>query len=760
MILSALFRFITTHSRNHVPLQKRGEGGGKKTGKKSGILRGNMIAILPLFLLPFAGCTTTSRIGTDNWRDYFKPGHTKEEIARDFNLYRGKWWNYYVRGRWFAEGGFYDEAAQDFRKAISLRSQDQRSARSYGMHFWEYFAHRELGVIYYHQGKYEDAKKELEMSRSTADSARAKYYLNKSNEAMIKMTKMDIKPPEIRITSHTNGQVVNTPAAHIRGVATDDAYVNGMSIQGRRLFIELAERNLSFDETVSLQRGENVISIEATDLSDKSARQDMKLMLDLRPPVLYLDDIRIQKRDGRNSAIVTGTITDDHGVQRLSINDTEIPITPGKEVKFQHEIVLTDGHTFSLRAVDVAGNETRGEESLDVKASLWRGGIWDGHTRHTHRTKGAPVMVAAGKLDRADVRRLLATGGTTTQPSPAGASHGGTENPGKGSGVASGSHETARDTIPPVIYTDLKSAIVHDTNIFFGIHAHDDNGIARLFVNQQPLDIRPAKHVFFNHLLTLNEGENTVVVKAVDREGNETELAPVKITKKAFYLLETEARYTVALLPFRTFEEDQALTETLYSLLLRAFDEEPKRFNFVERDLTKLEEILREQKIANTELTSPDAAIKVGKIRAADGMLFGAVEEDSRGISVTLRLVDTETTQVLVNVDVYDEDKNAQNLAWLMHGLSLKVKRQYPLVQGSVIRIAGNGFHVDAGATSGMLVGMKLLMFREVPVGNLVLKEPLDSVARIVQVQPDTSFARISTKGIKTIKKKDLVITK
>jgi hypothetical protein len=179
-----------------------------------------MIAILPLFLLPFAGCTTTSRIGTDNWRDYFKPGHTKEEIARDFNLYRGKWWNYYVRGRWFAEGGFYDEAAQDFRKAISLRSQDQRSARSYGMHFWEYFAHRELGVIYYHQGKYEDAKKELEMSRSTADSARAKYYLNKSNEAMIKMTKMDIKPPEIRITSHTNGQVVNTPAAHIRGVAT------------------------------------------------------------------------------------------------------------------------------------------------------------------------------------------------------------------------------------------------------------------------------------------------------------------------------------------------------------------------------------------------------------------------------------------------------------------------------------------------------------------------------------------------------------
>src|SRR3989339_851732 len=97
------------------------------------------IVLLPLFVLSFVSCSTVSQIGTDNWRDYFKPSASKEEITRDFNLYRGKWWNYYVRGRWYADGGYYNEAIQDFKRSVSLRSRDERSARSYGLHFWEYF---------------------------------------------------------------------------------------------------------------------------------------------------------------------------------------------------------------------------------------------------------------------------------------------------------------------------------------------------------------------------------------------------------------------------------------------------------------------------------------------------------------------------------------------------------------------------------------------------------------------------------------------
>ena len=317
-----------------------------------------------------------------------------------------------------------------------------------------------------------------------------------------------------------------------------------------------------------------------------------------------------------------------------------------------------------------------------------------------------------------------------------------------------------KDTVPPVVNTDLKSTTVNDQNLFFSGEAHDDSNIAGLFINQSPLAIRPGKHIFFNHLLTLNEGENTITIKAVDMQGNETQFSPVKITRKTFDFLETDYLYTVALLPLRIVAQQTISSEALYSMLIKAFDEEPKRFNLVERDRAKLEEILHEQKISNTELASPDTAIKIGKIRAAEGVFFGSMEEDAAGIHITLQLVDTETTRVLASASVSDEDKSMKNLEWLLYGLSLKMKRQFPMVQGNVIGVSGNGFHIDAGARGGIVVGMKLILFRKIKEGDFVLKEPLDAVARVVRVWTKTAFARISIEGTSKIEKRDLIITK
>ena len=317
-----------------------------------------------------------------------------------------------------------------------------------------------------------------------------------------------------------------------------------------------------------------------------------------------------------------------------------------------------------------------------------------------------------------------------------------------------------KDTVPPVVNTDLKSTTVNDQNLFFSGEAHDDSNIAGLFINQSPLAIRPGKHIFFNHLLTLNEGENTITIKAVDTQGNETQFSPVKITRKTFDFLETDYLYTVALLPLRIVAQQTISSEALYSMLIKAFDEEPKRFNLVERDRAKLEEILHEQKISNTELASPDTAIKIGKIRAAEGVFFGSMEEDAAGIHITLQLVDTETTRVLASASVSDEDKSLKNLEWLLYGLSLKMKRQFPMVQGNVIGVSGNGFHIDAGARGGIVVGMKLILFRKIKEGDFVLKEPLDTVARVVRVRPKTAFARISIEGTSKVEKRDLVIAK
>jgi hypothetical protein len=527
------------------------------------------------------------------------------------------------------------------------------------------------------------------------------------------------------------------------------------------LFIELAEKNINFSEDVPLQPGENVITLEASDLTGKSIKRNLTIIRDIHPPILYLDDVQIRQKNGKRIASVKGTVVDDYGLKELYINDTEIHIHSHKEDNFDEDIVLPEGNTISFKAVDIAGNETRGKQQTDVKASLWPEGLQN-NVKYVYHSTHKPILIAASKFDKSSIKSLLASQDVNvSQSSPPDSSA-----PDENNGEEEKPEQTlpqsmAKDTVPPTIHTDIKSVIVYDANLFFSGNAHDDNSVAKLFVNQNPLEIRQGKHVFFNHFLTLTEGENTITVKAVDSQGNETQLPPLKVTKKTFELLETDARYTVALLPLRIFTEKGVPSETIYSMLLKAFDEEPKRFNFVERDRTRLEEILHEQKISNTELTSPDAAIRIGKIRAAEGMLFGAVEEDAKGINVTLRLVDTETTQVLANADVYDEDKSMKNLEWLMHGLSLKMKQQFPMIEGSVIHVSGNGFHVNTGAKSGVGVGMKFILFREIREGDFVLKEPLDTVARVVQVQPETSFAKIiNSKGNEKVAKKDLVITK
>ncbi|MBI5307650.1 MAG: hypothetical protein HZB37_04775 [Planctomycetes bacterium] len=711
---------------------------------------------IALSFLVFMSCSTVSNIGTDNWRDYYTPGHSKEEITKDFNLYRGKWWNYYVRGRWYAEGGHWDEASGDFKMAVSLRGEDQRSARSYGLHFWEYFARRELGIVYFNQAKYEEAKKELETSLTTADSARTKFYLNKCNEAILKTTKGDQSPPVIKVTSHRDGEIVNTPTVNLQGVAEDDGYVEAMNIRGKRLFVELAEKQLHFFERVTLHAGENVIDIEATDLIKRNVRNDFKLILDVCPPILCLDDILVSRKDGKQVATVKGVIVDDYGVKSLSVNNVRISVPAGKEFEFKQDIVLTEGRTISFKVVDVAGNETRGEQQVEVKATLWPEGMKKG-VKYAYRSTDKPILLAAQGIDAHTVRTLLALNDTNA-PQP---SSGVLANQDEKTNAPSSSLGSGGDNAPPVICADLKSSITYDANLFVSGNVHDDNSVTKLLVNQHPLDIHPGKNVFFNYLLPLQEGENIVEIRAVDTRGNEAAISPVKITKKTFELLETDARYTVALLPLRSLAEAGVPSNTVYSLLLKAFDEEPKRFNFVERDRARLEEILREQKISNTELTSPDTAIKIGKIHAAEGMLFGSVEEDTKGITIALRLVDTETTQILANTDVYDEDKSTKNLEWLMHGLVMKMKQQFPMVQGTVIHVSGNGFHINAGASGGAEVGMKLLLFREIKEGNFVLKEPLDVVARIAQVQKDTSFAKIiNTKGPGSVGKDDVVITK
>lgn len=116
-------------------------------------------------------------------------------------VWRAQWWNYYQRGASYLDGEYWREATADFQAALEQRRgrKDRRRARTYGVHYLDYFPHRDLGIAYYHLGQYTAAQRELETSLSTVDTAKAKFYLNKARKVLLEQSGQDTSPPRIAI---------------------------------------------------------------------------------------------------------------------------------------------------------------------------------------------------------------------------------------------------------------------------------------------------------------------------------------------------------------------------------------------------------------------------------------------------------------------------------------------------------------------------------------------------------------------------------
>ena len=119
------------------------------------------------------------------------------EYGKVRGAFRHRWWNYYERGLSYLEGRFYEEAIADFEEAIKQRSEDKRMARTYGMHFIDYFPNREMGLAHYLAGDYEKARKSLSLSNEQEPSAKAQYYLDRTRKQLLQRQGLPISAPEI-----------------------------------------------------------------------------------------------------------------------------------------------------------------------------------------------------------------------------------------------------------------------------------------------------------------------------------------------------------------------------------------------------------------------------------------------------------------------------------------------------------------------------------------------------------------------------------
>ncbi len=203
------------------------------------------------------------------------PTHIKEgkEYGKIQESFRSKWWNYYERGLSFAEGEFYKEAEADIKRAIHQREKDQRLARTYGMHFTDYFPHRELGIICYQKGDIASAEKELEISINQFPSAKAYFYLDRVRKSIIEQQGKQIDPPNLAIDFKSNEIWTKDDPIIISGVAKDENYISGITIKDTPIFLEGSKKDIPFKKALSLSQGEHIVEVTAQNLPGKINKQ-------------------------------------------------------------------------------------------------------------------------------------------------------------------------------------------------------------------------------------------------------------------------------------------------------------------------------------------------------------------------------------------------------------------------------------------------------------------------------------------------------
>jgi TolB-like protein/tetratricopeptide (TPR) repeat protein len=641
---------------------------------------------------------------------YVKDG--KEYGKTEGAFFRHRWWNYYERGLSYAEGKFYQEAVSDLKQAIEQRPEDQRMARTYGMHFVDYFPHRELGIAYYLMGELTPAQGELELSISQYPSSKARFYLDRVRKTLIEREGGEVKPPRLILDFQNEEIWTRDDPVTISGVAEDERYVAGVSIMGISLFLEQAQAKVPFKKALQLPQGRHEVAVEARNLLGKKTSRTAVIRVDREGPVITVEKIEEDQTTPEGGIVIFGSVYDEAGLLRLLLNNEPVRSVSGVEVSFRQRVPKARKE-LEMVARDRLGNETSALIPLDL----------------------------SGKAKPA-IRLTLAGSGESRLDLAASA--------------------TGKDTRPPEIKLKgwTESQTVFLDKIYIEGQVVDEGTIESLTINKVPVLRRKGQSIFFGHLAELREGDNEILIEAKDQAGNLAE-KKLLVKRRVPQALQLRERLSLSVLPF---EQNGAVSESSVSFQDRLIDSlvNQNRFRVVER--AKLEVILQEQKLSSTELIDKNTALRLGKLVAAQSIVTGSIIETGTGTEIVARLVDTETSEILASEDVYDEVKDPAALRGLAEGMAVKFHRAFPLLDGLVLQQKGTAIFTDLGQDK-IKLNRRLLVFREEPLKHPVTGKILgaDNVivgrARVSQVMPEMSRADLLDSKPEAVKPQDKVIT-
>ncbi len=224
-------------------------------------------------------------------------------------------------------------------------------------------------------------------------------------------------------------------------------------------------------------------------------------------------------------------------------------------------------------------------------------------------------------------------------------------------------------------------------------------------------------------------------------------------------------RLTVAVIPLAdrgsAGELAHLMAEKLVSSLV-----EYQRFRVIER--SQLDKILKEQKFGLSDLVESSTAARLGKLVGVDCLVVGSAWVAGGAVDLTMRLVDTETGEVLATRAGQCRADSPSETRQIAGDFAAYFANMLPLAEGTVVKVdPDETVYLDLGSQVGMRKGMKLVVFHEGekithPVSGEVIGSRREKQAELVltEVMDRLSVARFVEGQEGNVSVRDPVVTK
>lgn len=257
------------------------------------------------------------------------------------------------------------------------------------------------------------------------------------------------------------------------------------------------------------------------------------------------------------------------------------------------------------------------------------------------------------------------------------------------------------DTGSPLI--EIKTWEDHQTvfedHILLEGQVSDDRGVQTVSINGMNILKWPGSTIHFNHLAELRPGDNPFVIESTDKAGHVSR-KEVHFYRQIRKIHEDAARMSAALFPLEISGSlDMDIDSALFGSLFDCDRFSMKQWQANEKD--------REAVGDDTEMAG------LAHDMGIDFFITGKAKVWDKALELRIRVIETETLDIVATSDVYDESVEREELNTLCCGLLYKIRHSLPIVEGKVAMIKGGKVIVNFGEEEGVRKGMHIMFFKE-----------------------------------------------